>query len=121
LAGAIVTPCREDTIPLPQEGMEPPNRPLPKLILAPVNAEGQLELFWGKAPQHVTRHESQVLAWALGGNELSGEAQDYPLDLLNSYFKAPVEGEPDITLLKARKPAFEESACVTLQAGCKIV
>ena len=32
LAGAVVTPCREDTIPLPQEGMEPPDGPLPGLI-----------------------------------------------------------------------------------------
>jgi hypothetical protein len=45
----------------------------------------------------------------LGGNKLSGEAQDYSLNLLDLYLEASVEGEPDITLLKARKPAFEES------------
>jgi hypothetical protein len=111
LAGAAVTPCEKDTIPLPQEGTEPPDGPLPELIRAPVDVEGQLELFWGKAPQRVTRHESHVLAWALGGNELFKEAHDYPLDLLDSYFKAPVEGEPDIALLKAQRPAFNETAC----------
>jgi hypothetical protein len=45
LAGATVTPCEEDTIPLPRKGTEPPDGPLPELIRAPVDAEGQLELF----------------------------------------------------------------------------
>jgi len=46
-----------------------------------------------------------VPAWALGGNKPSGEVHGYPLDLLDLYFEASVEGEPDIALLKARRPA----------------
>jgi len=116
--GAAVTPCEEDTIPLPQEGTEPPDGPSPELIRAPVDAEGQLESFWGEAPQHATRHESHVLAWALGGNELFREAHDYPLDLLDSYFEAPVEGEPDIVALKARRPVFNETARTRAPTFC---
>ncbi len=51
-------------------------------------------------------------AWALGGNKPSREVHGYPLHLLDSYFEAPVEGEPDIILLKARRPAFNECARV---------
>ncbi len=32
LVGAVSTSYKEDDIPLPQEGMEPPNGPLPELI-----------------------------------------------------------------------------------------
>ena len=53
-----------------------------------------------------------MLVWALGGNEPSREAHNYPLNLLNSYLKAPIEGEPDITVLKAWRPIFNESACM---------
>jgi hypothetical protein len=49
----------------------------------------------------MTRHESQVSAWALGGNELSREAHDYSLNILDLYFQTPAEGEPDIAMLKA--------------------
>jgi len=101
LAGATVTPCEENNIPLPQEGIKPPDGPLPGLIQAPVDVEGLLELLLGKAPQCATRHKSQVSVWALGGNELFGEAYGYPLDLLDSYFEASVEGEPNIMVLKA--------------------
>ena len=57
-------------------------------------------------------HKSQVPAWALGGNKPSGEVHGYPLHLLDSYFEAPVEGEPDIALLKAGRPAFNERVCM---------
>ncbi len=105
---ATVTPCEGDTIPLPQEVTGPPDGLPPELIQAPVNAEGPLESLPDGAPQCTTWHKSQVPAWALGGNKPSGEVYGYPLHLLDSYFKAPVEGEPDIALLKARRPAFKE-------------
>ncbi len=50
LASAAVTPYEKDIIPLPQDATGHPDRPLLELIQAPVNAEGQLELFLGKAP-----------------------------------------------------------------------
>ena len=107
---ATVTPCGEDTIPLPQDVTGHPDGPPPELIRAPVNAEGLLESLLGGAPQHATWHESQLPAWALGGNKSSGEVHGYPLDLLDPYFKAPVEGEPDIAMSKAQRPAFDETA-----------
>ncbi len=110
LAGAMVTPCEEDTIPLPQEGTEPSDGPSPELILAPIDKEGQLESFWGEAPQCVTRHESHVSAWALGGNKLFEEAHGYPLDLLDLYFEDPSKGEPNIAMSKAQRPAFDKRA-----------
>src|SRR5216683_7192696 len=105
---ATVTPCEGDTIPLPQEVTGPPNGLPPELIQAPVDAEGPLESLPDGAPQRATWHKSQVPAWALGGNKPSGEVYGYPLHLLDSYFEAPVQGEPDIILLKARRPAFDE-------------
>ena len=75
--------------------------------------EGPLESLPDGAPQRVTWHKSQVPAWALGGNKPSGEVHGYPLHLLDPYFEAPVEGEPDIALLKARRPAFDE--CMHMQ------
>ena len=50
LASAAVTPYEKDIIPLPQDATGHPDRPLLELIQAPVDAEGQLELFLGKAP-----------------------------------------------------------------------
>jgi len=64
------------------------------------------------APQRATWLNSQVLAWALGSNKSSGEVHGYPLDLLNPYFKAPVEGEPNIALMKAGRLAFDKCACM---------
>jgi hypothetical protein len=106
----VVTPCKEDNFPLPQEATGPPDGLPPELIQAPVDAEGPWELLPDGAPQRATWHKSQLLAWALGGNKPSGEVHGYPLDLLDPYFGAPVEGEPDIAALKARRPVFNESA-----------
>ncbi len=108
---AAVTPCEGDTIPLPQEVTGPPDGPPPELIQAPIDMEGPLELLPDGAPQRTTWHKSQVPAWALGGNKPSREVYGYPLHLLNLYFEAPVEGEPDIILLKAGRPAFDERVC----------
>jgi hypothetical protein len=55
---AAVTPCGEDTIPLPQDVTGHPDGPPPELIQAPVNAEGLLESPLGGAPQRTTWHES---------------------------------------------------------------
>ena len=62
----------------------------------------------------MTRLKSQVSAWAWGGNEPVGEVYGYPLNLLDPYFKASVEREPNITLMKAGRPAFNEHACAQL-------
>ena len=48
--GTMTTPCKEVVIPLPQEAMEPPDGPLPELILAPVNVEGPEESLLDGAP-----------------------------------------------------------------------
>ena len=101
LACATVTPYEEDNFPQPQKGIEPPNRPPPELIQAPINVEGPLELLLDRAPQHTTWLKSQVPAWALGGNKALEEVHGYPLNLLNPYFEAPIKEEPDIAMLKA--------------------
>jgi hypothetical protein len=105
---AAVTPCKEDNIPLPQDATGHPNGPFLELVQAPVDAEELLESFLGKAPQRVTRLKSQVSAWALGGNESSGEVHGYPLNLLDPYFEEPTEGEPGIALQEAWRPIFDE-------------
>jgi len=51
-----------------------------------------------------------VPAWALGGNKSSGEVHGYPLDLLDPYFEDPSEGEPNIAVSKAQRPAFDKRA-----------
>jgi hypothetical protein len=111
LEGAAIISCEEAIFPLPQKATGPPDGPPPELIIAPVNAEGPEELLLDGAPQCTTWHESQVSAWALEGHDPSGEVHGYPLHLLDLYFEAPVEGEPDIATLKARRPVFDESAC----------
>ena len=93
-----------------REAIEPLSRPSPKPVRAPIDAEGHLELFWGEALQRATWHESQGSARAFEGDEPFGEAHGYPLDLLDSYFEAPVEGEPGIATLKAQRPVFDERA-----------
>jgi len=107
---AVVTPCEEDTIPLPQEVTGPSDGPPPELTRAPIDAEGPWELLPDGAPQCVTWLKSQVLAWALGGNKSLGEVHRYPLNLLDLYFKDPSEGEPNVATPKARRPAFDECA-----------
>jgi len=92
--GTTTTPCKEDVIPLPQEAMKPSDGPPLKLILAPINVKGPLESLLDGAPQHAAWHESQGLAQAFEGNKPFGEVHGYPLDLLNLYFKDPIEGEP---------------------------
>jgi len=42
-----------------------------------------------------------VPVWAFEGNKPFGEVYGYPLNLLDLYFKEPVEGKPNITMLKA--------------------
>jgi len=105
---AAVTPCKENNIPLPQDATGHPDGPLLELVQAPVDAEELLESFLGKAPQHVTRLKSQVLVWALGGNEPSGEVHRYPLNLLDPYFEDPTKGEPGIALQEAWRLIFDE-------------
>ena len=96
---------------LPQGALEPLDEPLPELTLAPVNAEGHWELLLNEALQHMTWHESQRLVWAFEGMKPFGEApHGYPLNLLDPYFEAPVEGGPNITMLKAQRPAFNKTA-----------
>ena len=92
--GTTTTPCKEDVIPLPQEAMKPSDGPPLKLILAPINVKGPLELLLDGAPQYAAWHESQGLAQAFEGNKPFGEVHEYPLNLLNLYFEDPVEGEP---------------------------
>jgi hypothetical protein len=104
----VVTPCEEDTIPLPQKVTGPSDGPPPELTQAPVDAEGPWELLPDGAPQCATWLKSQVLAWALGGNKSLGEVHGYPLDLLDPYFEDPSEGEPNVATPKAGRPAFNE-------------
>jgi hypothetical protein len=112
LEGAVTISCEEAIFPLPQKATGPPDGPPPELIIAPVNMKGPEESLLDGAPQCVTWHESQALAWAFEGHDPSREVHGYPLHLLDPYFKAPVEGEPDIAMLKAWTPAFDECACV---------
>jgi hypothetical protein len=106
------TPLPEEAAEPLEEAMEPLSRPSPEPVWASVNVEGHLELFQGKAPPCTTWHESQELVQALEGQELLREVHRYPLNLLDSYFKASVEGEPGIAMLKAQRPVFDECAHV---------
>jgi hypothetical protein len=108
LEGATTISREEAIFPLPQKATGPPDGPPPELIIAPVNVEGPEELLLDGAPQCATWHESQASAWAFEGHDPSGEVHGYPLHLLDPYFEAPVEGEPDIAVLKAQRPAFDE-------------
>ncbi len=98
---------------LPQGALEPLDRPLPELILAPIDAEGHLELLLDEAPQRMTWHESQGLAQAFEGMEPFGEApHGYPLDLLDLYFKDTIVLEPNIALQEARRLIFDKGVHV---------
>ena len=104
-----VPPPRDTS--LPQGALKPLDGLSPELILAPVDAEGHLESLLDEAPQRATWHKSQGSARAFEGMEPLGEVPlGYPLDLLDSYFEAPVEGEPEIVALEARRPIFDEGA-----------
>jgi hypothetical protein len=108
LEGAATISRKEAIFPLPQKATGPPDGPPSELIIAPINVEGPEESLLDGAPQCVTWHESQALVRAFKGHDPSGEVHGYPLHLLDPYFEAPVEGEPDITMLKAWMPAFDE-------------
>jgi hypothetical protein len=98
-------PLPRDTS-LPQGALKPLDGLSPELILAPVDAEGHSESLLDEAPQHTTWHESQRSAWAFKGTDPSGE--EYPLNLLNSYFEDIQVLEPNIALQEARRLIFDE-------------
>ena len=62
---------------------------------------------------HSVLHGIRAKCWPRRwGNKSSEEVHGYPLDLLDLYFEAPVEGEPNIAALKAWRPIFDESVHV---------